>query len=73
MNIIIMRAFVALRKMLMDHTEIRLEIEEIKKKLANQDKNIELVFKYLDELIEKQQTPQPRKQIGYRRNKEDKF
>jgi len=71
MNIIIMRAFVALRKMLMDHTEIRLEIEEIKKKLANQDKNIELVFKYLDELIEKQQTPQPRKQIGYRRNKED--
>ena len=71
MNIIIMRAFVALRKMLMDNTEIRLEIEEIKKKLANQDKNIELVFKYLDELIEKQQTPEPRKQIGYRRNKED--
>lgn len=33
---------------------LKLEIEEIKKKLKNQDKNIELVFTYLDELIEKQ-------------------
>ena len=54
-NIAIMRAFVALRKMLLNHTELRLDIEEIKKRLENQDKNIELVFSYLDELIEKHQ------------------
>lgn len=68
MNIAIMRAFVALRKMIVNHTEMKLEIEEIKKKLANQDKNIELVFTYLDELIEKQDNPKQRKQIGFKSN-----
>jgi len=37
-------------------------IEGIKKKLASQDKNIEPVFSYLDELIEKQKTPKTKKQ-----------
>jgi predicted nuclease with TOPRIM domain len=68
MNIAIMRAFVALRKVFLNHTETKLEIEEIKKKLQNQDKNIELVFSYLDELMEKQENPKPRKQIGFRPN-----
>jgi hypothetical protein len=49
-----------------------LEIEEIKKKLENHDKNIELVFSYLDELIEKQENPQPRTPIGYKLPKKDK-
>lgn len=31
-------------------------------------KNIELVFNYLDELIEKQENPKPQKQIGFKRN-----
>lgn len=53
MNIAIIRAFVALRKMLLNNTELRLEIEYIKKKVDNHDKNIELVFQYLDELLEK--------------------
>ncbi len=52
-NIQIMRVFTRIREILMDNLDIRLEIEEIKKKLANQDKNIELVFSYLDELVEK--------------------
>lgn len=69
MNIAIIRAFIALR--LLNHTEMRLEIEKIKKKLDNQDKNIELVFNYLDELIEKQENPKPRKQIGYKRTSEE--
>lgn len=67
MNIAIMRAFVALRKMLLNNTELRLEIEYIKKKVNNHDKNIELVFQYLDELLEKKEEPQAvRKSIGYR-------
>jgi hypothetical protein len=70
MNVAIMRAFVALRKMLLNHTEMKLEIEEIKKKLQNQDKNIELVFTYLDELMEKQENPKPRKPIGFKKDKE---
>jgi len=67
-NIQIMRIFTKVRQLLVDNLSVRLEIEEIKKKLANQDKNIELVFNYLDELIEKQENPKPQKQIGFKRN-----
>ena len=69
-NIQIMRIFTKDRQMLADNLSVRLEIEEIKKKLANQDKNIELVFNYLDELIEKQENPEFRREIGFKRNRE---
>ena len=69
-NIQIMRIFTKLREMLVENLSLRIEVEAIKKKRANQDKNIELVFSYLDELIEKQEKPQPRKQIGYRKSEE---
>jgi len=67
-NIQIMRIFTKVRQLLSDNLSVRLEIEEIKKKLATQDKNIELVFNYLDELIEKQENPKPQKQIGFKKN-----
>ncbi len=67
-NIQIMRIFSKMREMLIDNLSIRLEIEEIKKKLQSQDKNIELVFSYLDELIEKQENPKPRRKIGFNLN-----
>jgi len=69
-NIQIMRIFTRVRQLLTDNLNVKLEIEEIKKKLENQDKNIELVFSYLDELIETQENPHPRKQIGYKRQNE---
>lgn len=53
--------------MLTDNTEVRLEIEKIKGKLDNQDKNMEIVFRYLDGLIEKQDKPNPpRTRIGFK-------
>ena len=64
-NIQIMRIFTKVRSILTDNLSVKLEIEEIKKKLYNQDKNIDLVFKYFDELIDKQATPKPRKRIGF--------
>lgn len=67
-NIQIMRIFTKVRQLLTDNLSVKLEIEEIKKKLANQDKNIELVFNYLDELIEKQENPKPHKEIGFKRS-----
>ncbi|WP_346859242.1 ORF6N domain-containing protein [uncultured Draconibacterium sp.] len=69
-NIQIMRIFTKVREMLTDNLSLKLDIEQIKKKLASQDKNIELVFRYLDELLEKQANPEPRKQIGYKRKDE---
>jgi DNA replication protein DnaD len=64
-NIQIMRLFTRLRSMLANHAELRLEIEQIKKKLGSHAQNIELVFHYLDELIEKGKEEAPRRQIGY--------
>ncbi len=52
--------------MLTDSLSLKLEIEEIKKKIENQDKNIELVFNYLDELIEKRESKFKRNKIGFK-------
>lgn len=65
-NIQIMRVFTRIREILTDTLSVRLEIEEIKKKLVNHDKNIELVFSYIDELVEKQEKPKPSKHIGFK-------
>jgi hypothetical protein len=65
-NIQIMRVFTQVRQMLFDNTELRLAIEELRKKSDNHSKNIEVLFRYFDELIEKKENPIPRKQIGYK-------
>ena len=65
-NIQIIRIFTRIRQMLSDNTDLRLEIEKIKKKMDNHDKNIEQVFQYLDQLLEKKEHPEKRKQIGYK-------
>ena len=67
-NIQIMRIFTKIRLMFTDTLSLKLDIEGIKKKLQNQDKNIELVFSYLDELITKQENITPHKKIGYKAN-----
>ena len=64
-SFIIIDVFVKLREMLLDNRELRLGIEEIKKKTENNTKNIELVFQYLDELLGKRAGSKPRKQIGF--------
>ncbi|PKV53011.1 ORF6N domain-containing protein [Aquimarina sp. MAR_2010_214] len=66
-NIQIMRAYSKMREMLTDNLSVKLEIEEIKKKLLNHSKNIELVFDYLDELQEKKENPRPKIKIGYKK------
>ena len=70
-NIQIMMIFTKVREVLIDSFNLKLDIEEIKKKLANHDKNIELVFNYLDELIEKQTKQEPSKSIGFKRKNEN--
>jgi len=65
-NIRIIRIFTKMREIYIDNLSLRLDVEEIKKRLENQDKNIELVFSYLDELIEKQENPKPRPRIGFK-------
>jgi hypothetical protein len=68
-NIKIIRIFSKMRELLNDNLSLRLEIEDIKKKVTNQSKNIELVFSYLDELIEKKENKTERTKIGYKKDK----
>jgi len=65
-NIQIMRIFTKIRQILFDNTDLRLDIEKMKKKFDNQDKNMEIVFRYLDELLEKKENPIERNKIGYK-------
>ena len=66
-NIQIMRIFSKVRQMLLDTTDLKIDILQIQKKLENHDKNIELVFSYLDELSEKKENETPGTKIGYKK------
>lgn len=68
-NIQIIRLFTEIRKVLADTTELRLEMEEIKKKLNKHSNNIEVVFGYPDKLIEKKETKKPVRKIGFRQGR----
>ncbi len=63
-NIQIMRIFTKIRHMFIDNTELRLAIEELRNKTDSNSKSIELVFDYLDKLIEKEKAPM--RKIGYK-------
>ncbi|WP_395057763.1 ORF6N domain-containing protein [Flavobacterium sp.] len=67
MSIKIIEVFVSLRDFLIDNLNLKLEVDMIKKKLINHDKNIELVFSYLDELIDKKENTIERNRIGYKK------
>lgn len=63
-NIQIMRAYSRIRSMLITHKELLLKLEELEKRVAGQDANVNLIFEYLKQFIEMRR--QPRKQIGFR-------
>lgn len=67
MSIKIIEVFVKMRQYFSDNLNFKNEIENIKKKQSNQDKNIELVFTYLDELMEKEEPKEERNKIGYKK------
>jgi hypothetical protein len=66
-SIKIIDVFVKLRQVFYDYKDLRSAIEEIRKKTENNTKNIEVVFQYLDELLQKKE--EPRELIGYKGSK----
>ena len=58
--------------MLLDNIEVRLAIEKLEKKTDNNTKNIELVFQYFDELVDKKENKEPRKKVGFKIPKKKK-
>jgi len=59
-NVAIMRAFVKLRKMLLDNKNLRRELEEMKK---TTDDRFQIVFKTLDQLLSVEE--RPKRKIGF--------
>jgi phage regulator Rha-like protein len=68
-NIQIIRIFTRMREMLLKHKDILLQLEKMERKLGQQDEDIQLIFKYLKQLLNPPQEPRPR--IGFRRPGEE--
>ncbi|MDP4264110.1 MAG: ORF6N domain-containing protein [Bacteroidota bacterium] len=58
----IIRVFAMMRRMIMTHKDILLQVEKIEKKLAAHDEDIQLIFDYLKKLLNPS-----RPKIGFRR------
>ena len=66
-NIQIIRVFIKIRASISEKLNTKLELDQIKQKISKNSKNLELVFRYLDKLIEKEKPKGPRKRIGYKK------
>jgi hypothetical protein len=53
-----------MRQVLLTHKDILLQLEKIEKKLTGHDEDIQLIFKYLKQLLNPPQ--QPRRRIGFK-------
>jgi len=67
-SIKVIEVFIKMREMLTDTLRLNLDIEYIKKKISKHDKSIELVFNYLDELMEKKVNPEPINPVGFKQS-----
>ena len=63
-NIQIIRVFTRMRQMLLTHKDILLQLEKMERKLTGHDEDIQLIFKYLKQLLNPPQ--QPRRRIGFK-------
>jgi hypothetical protein len=67
-NIQIIRIFTRMREILLNYKELLLKLEQLERKLTGHDDDIQLIFKYLRQLLNPPTEPRPR--IGFRRNDE---
>ncbi len=67
MSIKIIEIFVSMRDFLSNSLSSKIDIEEIKRRLDNNDKNVELLFSYLDEMMDKTENKVERTKIGYKK------
>ena len=62
-NILIMRAFVKLRKLLLSHKELAIKLESLEKKYANHDEKIKKIFEAIRQLM--LPPKEPKRRIGF--------
>ncbi|MFI5185754.1 MAG: ORF6N domain-containing protein [Chitinophagales bacterium] len=68
-NIQIIRVFTRMRQILLVHKDILLQLEKAERKLIGHDEDIQLIFKYLKQLLNPPQ--QPRRRIGFKTINQD--
>jgi len=51
-NILIMRAFIKLKELLLSHKDLAMKIDALEKKYANHDEEIKLIFEAIRQLLE---------------------
>ena len=67
-NIKVIRIFTRMREMLLTNKDILLQLEKLERKVVTHDSDIQLIFKYLKQLLNPKQPP--RRRIGFRRQGE---
>ena len=73
MSIKIIEVFVKMRKLLLTHKDLLMEMKEIRQKVSDHDEQITLIFEYLKQLEQtkhKELEQKNRKPIGFRRKGE---
>lgn len=68
MNIAIMRAFVAIRRVVLSHRDIKKQLQEIKKRIGSHDLQISHIYEAIENLIDEKASQRKwgeRKRIGY--------
>jgi len=63
-SLLIVDSFVKLRELILTHKDLLLKVEELEKKVSDQDDKIKLIFDYLKQFIKDQSTS--RKKIGFK-------
>lgn len=68
MNIAIMRAFIAVRKLMLQYSELTNEVEMIKRSVANHDEQLHLIYEAIENILDEQaeyKALQNRNRIGF--------
>ena len=68
MNIAIMRAFIAVRKMMMQYSELADEVELIKRSVSNHNEQLNLIYEAIENILDEQaeyKALQNRNRIGF--------
>ncbi len=66
-NLYIIRVFTRMREMLSTHKDVLLKLEQLERKVVQQDDDIKLIFEYLRVLLNPK--PEPMRKIGFKQRK----
>jgi hypothetical protein len=69
MNISIMRAFVAIRKIVLSHTDIRKQLQQIKKQIGEHDMHLSNIYQAIENLLDEKSSARDwdeRARIGFK-------